>query len=353
MANIIENELKSITNEESLCIEVTTLCNGECRHCFVHTEISEESNLPIDLVKEIISEGYSVGYRNLHITGGEPLLWEGLFEVLDYTYGVGYKTISMNTNGTLLTKNISNELASYDCLDISVSLEGNEALHDQIRGMGSYKRTIYGIDRLLMAGIDPIIYATVTKSLIPALPYFANDLFKRYPNIKDLTLIQLINPVYDNTFALSDELLEPEDVIKLVQTVSLLNLFGFKTIVKNNPLAFLVSKLIEMPGVPLVHPLYREGSMIIMANRNICLSHSSVINFGKYKPGIIKKVLNSEEYRNAIGVDDSTCISCKYIGLCRENCINRPSERYLNQNSKAPYCKRVLDSATIICSYPA
>jgi molybdenum cofactor biosynthesis enzyme MoaA len=123
-------ELNSITNEESLCIEVTTHCNGECHHCFVHTEISERSKLPVDLVKEIISEGYTTGFRNLHITGGEPLLWEGLFDALDFAFDLGYQTVFLNTNGTLLAQDINRQLADYAGLSISVSLDGPEMLHE-------------------------------------------------------------------------------------------------------------------------------------------------------------------------------------------------------------------------------
>lgn len=347
MTTDIEKEVNPLINEESLCIEVTTHCNGECRHCFVHTGISERSNLPINLAKEIISEGYTTGYRNLHITGGEPLLWEGLFDFLDCAFGIGYNTISMNTNGTLLTEIVSQRLAAYDCLLISVSLEGSEALHDRIRGKGSYRRAVLGIEKLIGFDIDPIIFTTVSKSLLPELPYFADDLYKKYPTIKDITLIQLIN-IANDAFNLSEELLEPEDLIKLAQTVSLLNLYGLKTIVKNNPLVYIVSKLTEVLGVPYVHPLYREGSMFVMANRNICLSHSSRYSFGKYEPGIIQKVLVSDKYRNAVAPNDSICPSCRYIGVCRENGMDRPSEGYMNINSEVPYCKRVLDSVTPI-----
>jgi len=333
--------------QEALSIEVTTRCNGSCLHCFVRSGISRCSSLPINLVKGIIAEGYDAGYRHLHFTGGEPLLWEGLFETLDYGFGVGYGTIFMNTNGTLMTKEISRRLAGYGSFSISVSLDGPEDLHDRIRGKGSYRRTIRGIENALNAGNDLTIFTTVTKSLIPELPRFADNLYKKFPAIDSLILIQLIRTM-KGSFALSEELLEPQDFIRLVRMVALLNVGGLPAIVKKNPLANVVSKMLEMPWIPRVPPLYREGRMVVMANRHIGVVHSSRKSFGRYRPGMIRKVLASDSYRRAVGPDETKCPSCKYAHLCKENGIIRPSEGYRDYNIDAPYCRRVLDRIALV-----
>ncbi|UCF85159.1 MAG: radical SAM protein [Desulfobacteraceae bacterium] len=337
-----EKETDPGGHEKELSIEVTTYCNLACMHCFARAGTSEPSRLPLDLVKEIIAEGYGSGYRRLHITGGEPLLWEGLSVALDYGLAIGYETITMNTNGTLLTEVISSRLAAYDGLLISVSLEGSEALHKRLRGEGSYKRTIRGIEKALDAGIGLVIFTTAWKGLLPKLPHFADDLYRRYSTIKCLTLIPLFN-VTDGFFALSDELLAPADFVRLVKTVSLLNLWGHKTNVLNDPLVNIVSKLLEMPWIPRAPPLNREGSIIVMANGSISLSHSSRDSFGKYKPGMIGKVLSSDEYQKAVAPDEETCPTCKYAEPCMENGMVRPAERDGKVHHKVPYCRSVLD----------
>ena len=55
-------------------------------------ESSGNSSLPVDLVKKIIAEGLQASYRQLHITGGEPLLWEGLFDVLEFAFDSRLRT---------------------------------------------------------------------------------------------------------------------------------------------------------------------------------------------------------------------------------------------------------------------
>jgi len=329
--------------QESLAIEVTTRCNSSCLHCFARSGISRRSSLPVDLVKEIIVEGHDAGYRHLHITGGEPLLWEGLFEVLDYGFGVGYETIFMNTNGTLITEAPSKRLAAYGrSFSISVSLDGPEALHDRIRGKGSHRRTIRGIEKALTAGNHLTIFTTATKSLLPDLPYFVDDLYKEFPVIDSLILIQLIR-ITNGAFALSGEFLEPEDFIRLVRMVALLNVGGLRTIVKKNPLANVASKMLGMPGIPRVPPLYREGCLMVMANRRMSVVHSSRDSFGRYRPGMIRKVLASCAYRKKVALDETTCPWCKYAQVCRENGMIRPSEAYRDLQADTPYCRRVLD----------
>jgi sulfatase maturation enzyme AslB (radical SAM superfamily) len=297
------------------------------------------------LVQTIIGEGYLAEYRHLHITGGEPLLWRELYRALDYAFHIGYHTVFLNTNGTLLTDRICGRLAAYDGLSISVSLEGPEALHDQMRGEGSYRRTVQGIERALDAGIDLFLFTTARKALIQNLPHFTSEIYRRFPALNSLITIQLIR-VTDDIFDLSEELLKPDDFLEFVRIVSLLNLYGLKTYVLSNPLASVAAKMIEMPWIPYLPPPYRPGSIFVMANRDITLSHSSRSSFGKYEQGMIGQVLNSEEYLNATAPDTATCPTCEYHRLCVEDGMVRPSEWFRDSSPEVPFCRRVLDRAT-------
>lgn len=336
-------EIHPGVRQEKLSVEVTTRCNGSCLHCFARSGFSKKSSLPVDLVKGIVGEGYEAGYRHLHITGGEPMLWEGLFEILDYSFRLGYETVFLNTNGTLMTEETSKRFAGYGrFLSMSISLDGPETLHDRIRGKGSHAKTMRGIEETLKRGNDLTIFTTATKSLLPELPYFVEDLCKEFPGIYYLVFIQLLS-VTDRAFGLSEELLDPEDFIRLVRMVAFLHLGGFRTIVKKNPLANIVSQLVGMPWIPLVPPLYREGCMIVMANKRISVVHSNKNSLGTYRPGMIRKVLASDRYRRTVEPDRAMCPRCRYGQLCKRYGMIRPPQLYGDHYVDIPYCRQVLD----------
>ena len=134
MNQLIKSQIDQNISEQIFSIEVTTDCNCDCRHCFARESKTNISELSIDLARTIITEAFQTGYRHLHITGGEPMLWANLFELIDIAYAIGFDSIFLNTNGTLLTNRSCLKLANFRNLYLSVSLEGDENLHNKLRG---------------------------------------------------------------------------------------------------------------------------------------------------------------------------------------------------------------------------
>lgn len=330
---------------DCLSIEVTTRCNSSCSHCFVRARGPQRSSLPPDLVRTLLQEGYEVGYRHLHVTGGEPLLWDGLQSIFDCAFALGYRTAFLNTNGTLLTGKVIRKLGAYSGLGVSVSLQGPRPLHDGIRGKGSYDRALRGIDNAISAGLPTYIFTTVGRSLLPELPRFVEELFVEFPDIRRLTCIQLIRvPTY--VFDLSSEVLSPDDFLRLVRMISLLNLYGLRVDILNNPLAAVAARVLGMPRVPPSSPLYGPGSVMITAEKRVTLAHSTTDDFGLYEPGNLSKIMNSSDYCRAVSQDRSLCMDCPYSALCDTEGIARPSEWFRDMCPQVPYCRRVLARAS-------
>jgi MoaA/NifB/PqqE/SkfB family radical SAM enzyme len=330
---------------DTLSVEVTTLCNSSCSHCFVRARGLRRSSLAPDLVRTIVREAYEEGYRHLHVTGGEPLLWDGLRGIFDYAFAMGYKTAFLNTNGMLLSAEESRELAVYGGLAISISIQGPSRLHDSIRGKGSYDQALKGIDNATSAGLPVHIFTPVGKSLLPELPHFASEIQVSFPDIKQLNLIQLIR-VPEDSFDLSKEVLSPHDFLKLVRMVALLNIYGLKIDLLHNPLAAVASRVLKMNWLPSSSPLYQRGSIMITAEKRTTLAHSTIDDFGIYEPGMLSKILNSTEYCRAVSQDRSTCAKCVYSPLCSMEGMTRPSEWYRDMFPQVPYCMRVLAQAS-------
>ncbi|OHD69602.1 MAG: hypothetical protein A2W19_00935 [Spirochaetes bacterium RBG_16_49_21] len=342
---------------ENLSIELTTRCTNECSHCFARAGRIDSPELSFDTAQGIIAEGFRIGYRHLHLTGGEPLLWPHLFGLLDGAASLGYEMLFINTNGTLLTPDTARRLAGFgERLHLSISLQGPEQIHDRFRGPGSFQKATQGARNSLDAALSVFIFATVGKSLVAVLPRFAEYVFTELPGVKGLTLIQLIRVAgrsvsegfkplangTDDAHGLDRELLAPEDFVGMVRSAALLNLYGYPVTVLENPLATVAADLMEMPWLPPEPMLYRNGKIVVMADRSITLAHSSRETYGAYAPGALSAVLMSEDYARAVSPDTVTCPYCRFRSACAEKGMVRPSEWFRDRDGSAPYCKRVL-----------
>jgi radical SAM protein with 4Fe4S-binding SPASM domain len=100
---------------------------------------------------------------SIHFTGGEPFLYEGLWEVIAYSRKRQYE-VAVLTNGSMIREEDAEKAALHGVSDVQVSIEGPPDLHDAIRGPGSYDLACRGAEHLAAAGIR--ISANVTLSRI-------------------------------------------------------------------------------------------------------------------------------------------------------------------------------------------
>lgn len=137
----------------SLFIELTPFCNEHCRHCGSRCgDIKVDNMLTTDEIKgflQQLSKQIQPKDLRLCVTGGEPLLREDFFDIMQYADSLGYRW-GMTSNGTLITKEVAQKLKETHMKTISVSVDGLEETHDWFRQKsGSYKETIEGIQNLL------------------------------------------------------------------------------------------------------------------------------------------------------------------------------------------------------------
>jgi MoaA/NifB/PqqE/SkfB family radical SAM enzyme len=294
----------------------------------------------------VVAEGYAAGYRHLHLTGGEPLLWANLFDLLEDVRKMGYHSVFLNTNGTLLTPAVSRRMAAVGPLALSISLEASEGLHDRIRGAGAWSRGLSGLRSALAAGLDTLVFTTAFRRALPLVPRFAAETFAAFPGITGIVLIQLVGATRHQT-GLSAELLGPEDFLGMVRSVALLNLYGYPVDILYSPLAHVAARRLNMPWIPRSRPLVRNGHLMIRADGTLAFAHSEKGCAGTYRPGMIQRVLASDAHSGALAPDGAVCPSCRFVDLCRSNGMNRPIYREMDEISKTPYCVRVMELSSI------
>jgi radical SAM protein with 4Fe4S-binding SPASM domain len=144
---------------------ITHACNLRCAHCY---QREYKSHMPreklfqaLDQFGELIAGQEVQGQINL--TGGEPLLHPDFFPLAEEIRRRGYR-LGILTNGTLVDRDMAVRLASLSPVFVQVSLDGTEAVHDSIRGEGSFERAVSGIDALKRSKVKVLVSFTAQKS---------------------------------------------------------------------------------------------------------------------------------------------------------------------------------------------
>jgi mycofactocin biosynthetic radical S-adenosylmethionine protein MftC len=129
-------------------LAVTTACNLNCSHCFAGAVAPEGRRLEIADLESLFGQMAGIGSFRLGLTGGEPLLRNDLFEIIDLAIAHGLSPC-VTTNGTLLDESAAREFGRRELLWLNVSLEGASPLtNDRIRGPGSFARVMENLRRL-------------------------------------------------------------------------------------------------------------------------------------------------------------------------------------------------------------
>lgn len=142
--------------------ECTRRCNLNCKHCYVNANNKKYNELSLNEIKSLIDDLSQMGVLVFGLVGGEPLLREDVFEILDYAKKKDLAT-SMSTNGTLIDKGVAKKLKEVNIGEVSVSLDGLESFHNQFRGKKCFGEVISAIKNL----IENKIYTIVSTCVCP------------------------------------------------------------------------------------------------------------------------------------------------------------------------------------------
>lgn len=162
-------ELK-ITEEFYFQWHITEKCNLRCRHCY-HDKYSSENELSLDeliIVADKIEDTLRRWNKKgtLSITGGEPFVVQNkMFPLLNHIDTLqSVHHFDILTNGWFINEKVLGQLKGLEKLRrIQLSLEGSSPfINDQIRGDGSFDKTIAAIRLLKAHGIEVAVMMTIS-----------------------------------------------------------------------------------------------------------------------------------------------------------------------------------------------
>jgi len=171
---------------EEVVIELTSQCNFNCQNCFNKASFAkngrENKEMTTEYVKEIIHSISNNKIPRVRFSGGEPLLRDDLFELMEYASSKGL-IIWFNTNGSLITEEIVMELEKY-VENVLIPFNGYDDKSDFLwtKEKNSFEKKLKGVKLLKKSKIPIIRGGTI------ATPENIENLEKIYRIIKEKNL---------------------------------------------------------------------------------------------------------------------------------------------------------------------
>lgn len=115
-----------------LQVHPTRLCNLACAHCYSGSSPDERLALRPEQIAAVIEDAAGLGFNVVSLSGGEPLVYDGLDEVVATARRVGSR-VNLVSNGILIRSKRYERFAGQFSV-VALSLDGLAARHNRIRG---------------------------------------------------------------------------------------------------------------------------------------------------------------------------------------------------------------------------
>lgn len=150
----------------SVGLKLTGACRFRCPFCCEPNRTQYVA--PVDKFIEITDTLHQFGTRRLCLTGGDPLLYPNIGQLLKHTMSLGFYNLLLTTDGALLKSNHQEVLPFLDA--VRFSIHAMHSYHDDIVGhAGSFMATEEAIDVLNKEDIPSFVTTVVTRLNIDAI----------------------------------------------------------------------------------------------------------------------------------------------------------------------------------------
>lgn len=157
----------------TLRVSLLSQCNFGCVYCVaaedelreVHDAGGHHGLAATELLEIIRRLHQQLQLETIRLTGGEPLLYPGLTELVAGIRAIGACRIKLTTNGFLLERKAA-ALQQAGLQSVNVSLDAvEEAIFAQMSRRQSLQRVIAGIDAALDAGLEVKLNTVLMKGM--------------------------------------------------------------------------------------------------------------------------------------------------------------------------------------------
>lgn len=318
-------------------IFLTNTCNMKCSFCGSWNQEQAEQYIDLNKLKEIVLNASKKGYRYISFSGGEPLQYKNIFEIIEYANNLGF-FINLTTNGLLIDDRFIKNIRNKN-VNTRISLHSlNEELFNKITNTDCWDKVNEAIHRLRKEKINFSIGSTIFDKNIGEVENLAN-----YALEMGATYIRF-TPVYKvykgrefNTDKLFFERLLSSIVKFAVENKDFLSYKRGYNLYLNNFINMMTTKqcaagsdyyiainpnfnIIACPVLPHYSSSYTEKYT----------SFESIDDFKSYYQKIFTKEL--------VSTLEGNCKECKYKHTCKGGCLSTKLNESLKVEEEQPIC---------------
>ncbi|HEY7374718.1 MAG TPA: radical SAM protein [Polyangia bacterium] len=191
--------------------EVTLQCDLACRHCGSRAGRPRPDELSTAECLDMVRQMAALGVLEVTLIGGEAYLRDDWLEIVRAIRAAGMQC-SMTSGGRGLTPERARDAAAAGLQNVGLSIDGNEATHDRLRGVaGSYRAVLAAAANLRAAGVRVSVNTQINKLSMPELPDVLETLIAIGGRAWQIQLTAAMGRAADAP----EVLMQPEDLLEL------------------------------------------------------------------------------------------------------------------------------------------
>ena len=140
----------------SLRISITNRCNVRCFYCHHDGIVPQNYEMTSNEMQRIVKVAKEIGIEKIRLSGGEPLIRDDIVDIVTKISSVGFRDISLTTNGVLLGK-YAEALYNAGLTRVNVSFDTlNPKTYKFITKRDYMELAKKGIEKAVNAGLNPV-----------------------------------------------------------------------------------------------------------------------------------------------------------------------------------------------------
>jgi radical SAM protein with 4Fe4S-binding SPASM domain len=150
--------------------EITLQCDLACRHCGSRAGHARTDELSTAECLDLVRQMAELGVMEVTLIGGEAYLREDWTDIIREIRKFGMSA-TMTSGGRGITAEKAHAAKEAGLESVSISIDGNEATHDRLRGVkGSYQSAFQAMDLMRAAGVRVSTNTQINRLTLPELP---------------------------------------------------------------------------------------------------------------------------------------------------------------------------------------